>query len=61
MLDHVEMENNCAVDSEHGWMIISPKERLLIELHRRISERDQQQLLRLTSGLAILEQEQASI
>ncbi|MEE4922588.1 hypothetical protein [Pseudomonas viridiflava] len=59
MLDLVDMESGCAADEEHEWMIISPKERVLIELHRRISERDQCQLVRLTSGLVILEQEQA--
>ncbi len=58
MLDMVEVENGCVAEEEREWMIISRKERLLIELHRRISERDQHQLVRLTSGLVILEQEQ---
>ncbi|WP_122277158.1 hypothetical protein [Pseudomonas syringae group genomosp. 3] len=58
MLDLVEVENGCVAEDEREWMIISRNERLLIELHRQISERDQRQLVRLTSGLVILGQEQ---
>ncbi|OSN58429.1 hypothetical protein BV349_05507 [Pseudomonas syringae pv. actinidiae] len=32
MLDLVEVENGCVAEEEREWMIISRKERLLIEL-----------------------------
>lgn len=51
MLDQVEIDNAFVGNTEFEWNALSRSERCLIQFHRRMSEQDQQALLRLTIGM----------
>jgi hypothetical protein len=51
MLDQVEKDYVCVGNSEFEWGALSRSERCLIQFYRRMTEQEQQALLRLTNGM----------